>query len=184
MSRLDDPVRSAMSQPVRTVDADRSAEDAAGVLLKEGIGSVVVVDGDPVGILTKTDLIAGIHAGPGSGETPVEELMTPDPITTTPDVSIRMAADTMERNGIKRLPVTDGASVLGIVTTTDLMAAAAADADAADEASAGVFTAAFASGADHIYECTECGARTTADQPSAACPNCGGLVRNITISRG
>ena len=180
MSRLDDPVESAMSQPVRTVDADCSADEAAGTLLGEGIGSVVVLDDEPVGIVTKTDLVAGIHAGCDPGETTAEELMTPDPITVTPDVSLRMAADTMERNGVKRLPVTDGSSVLGVITTTDLMSAAAADAD--DRTSVGVFTAAFASGADHVYECTECGNRTTADLPSAACLECGGMVRNVTLA--
>lgn len=182
MSQLDHPVESAMSQPLRTVDADCSADNAAGILLGEGVGSVVVLDDEPVGIVTKTDLVAGIHAGSDPTETTAEELMTPDPITVTPDVSLRMAADTMERNGVKRLPVTDGSSVLGVITATDLMSAAAADADTEDRTSVGVFTAAFASGTDHIYECTECGNRTTADLLSAACLECGGMVRNVTLA--
>lgn len=33
------------------------------------------------------------------------------------------------------------------------------------------------------YECYDCGTRTTSDEHVAVCPECGGLMKNITVAR-
>jgi CBS domain-containing protein len=121
------PVREVMTAPVRTVDPGTTAREAAGVLLDEGIGSVLVAD--PPGILTKTDLVAGIHRVEDLDGTPVSALMSRSVITVDPGDDVQTVVDRMEEHGIKRLVVESDDEFVGIVTVTDLAAAFAVDLD-------------------------------------------------------
>jgi len=49
----------------------------------------------------------------------VREKMTPDPVTVTPDCSVRLAASLMLAHKIGGLPVVDG-TVVGMLTESDL----------------------------------------------------------------
>ncbi len=54
-------VSSQMSYPIITVDADDSIEEAARIMLREGIARLPVLrDGKLVGIVTRADIIEGI----------------------------------------------------------------------------------------------------------------------------
>jgi Predicted signal-transduction protein containing cAMP-binding and CBS domains len=44
-----------------------------------------------------------------------------DPVTVEPETSPEEAVETMKKYGIKKLPVLEGGSVVGIVTLTDLV---------------------------------------------------------------
>ena len=50
-------VRQIMSSPVVTVGVEASLRDAVGEMLDREVGSVVVVDAGPVGIVTRTDAL-------------------------------------------------------------------------------------------------------------------------------
>ncbi len=50
----------------------------------------------------------------------VSEIMSPDPITLSPQAPLREAAELMIRNDIHELPITEGAQVSGIITRRDL----------------------------------------------------------------
>ncbi|CAI49538.1 CBS domain protein [Natronomonas pharaonis DSM 2160] len=55
---LDLPVRDVMVTPVRTVTPDETLEDAVAAMFDAGVSSLVVTrDGEPDGILTKTDIL-------------------------------------------------------------------------------------------------------------------------------
>jgi acetoin utilization protein AcuB len=55
------PVSQVMSSPVTSIGADAELEEAARVMLDEGLGSLPVVEqGRVVGILTETDLLRRI----------------------------------------------------------------------------------------------------------------------------
>jgi CBS domain-containing protein len=125
---LDTPIRAVMTQPVRTVDADRPAREVVDIMLGEGIGSVLVTD--PAGIVTKTDLVVGIHDAVDFERTPVSELMTASPVTIDPEADVQTAIDLLDEHGLKRLVVASDPEVVGIVTVTDLAAAFAVDLDA------------------------------------------------------
>ncbi|MHB9286884.1 CBS domain-containing protein [Halobacteriales archaeon Cl-PHB] len=110
-----------MRTPVETVSPEATARAAAGRLVEEGIGSLVVCeDGEPVGIVTEVDVAELVSAGRDPEATTVREFMTSPLITTSASASIEEAAQTMLDQDIKRLPVVDGGDVVGIVTTTDL----------------------------------------------------------------
>ncbi|MFB6136537.1 MAG: cyclic nucleotide-binding/CBS domain-containing protein [Halobacteriaceae archaeon] len=113
-----------MSADVLTVTPDTLVETAAQTMLGEGVGSVVIVDGDGrlEGILTTTDFVRIVAERDPKDDTPVGEYMSTDVVTTTADASIREAADAMIQHGVHHLPVVDGDHVIGVVSTTDLTA--------------------------------------------------------------
>lgn len=114
-----------MSSSLHTVTPDTLVEDAAQLLLDEGIGSVVVVDGDErvEGILTTTDFVRIVAERKPKDQTPVSEYMTADVVTTTAETSIRDVADDMIEHGFHHTPVVDeDGKGIGIVTTTDIAA--------------------------------------------------------------
>jgi acetoin utilization protein AcuB len=83
-----------------------------------------------VGILSNRDVIRATgHTGTGPlqlQETPVERVMTPGPLETTwPGASLREVARRMREARVSALPVLQGAELLGVITTDDLLAAVA-----------------------------------------------------------
>ncbi len=50
----------------------------------------------------------------------VSDYMTPDPMTLSPEDSLQQALETMRLRGVRRLPVTVGGMLMGIVTEGDL----------------------------------------------------------------
>lgn len=50
----------------------------------------------------------------------VSDYMTPDPMTLSPEDSLQQALETMRLRGVRRLPVTVGDMLVGIVTEGDL----------------------------------------------------------------
>jgi CBS domain-containing protein len=116
-------VGSLMTSPVTTVSPDTAADDAAALMLEEGISSVVVVENDElVGILTSTDFVAIAAADHSAESVSVADYMTTDVVTTTVNESIQDVADRFIEHGIHHVPVVAGSGVVGMVTTTDLTA--------------------------------------------------------------
>lgn len=112
-----------MSTDVHTVTPETLVEDAAGTMLEEQIGSVVVVDDENrlEGILTSTDFVRIVAERKPKDETPVSTYMTADVVTTTAQVPIRDVADLMTENGFHHVPVVDETEgVIGMVSTSDL----------------------------------------------------------------
>lgn len=86
------------------------------------VSCVIVVDGDTIaGILTERDVLRGVAAG---GRDPtkskVAERMSSPVVSITPGSPVLEASAIMGSNGIRRIAVTDGKQLLGIVTQTDI----------------------------------------------------------------
>ncbi|WP_232702904.1 CBS domain-containing protein [Halobacterium wangiae] len=118
-------VADAMTNEVVTVAAEASLHAAAGRMLTEGVGSVVVTrEGNPAGILTEADFVAAGHEHDRPfGEIPVYAAASSPLVTIGPTATLRAAAAKMSEERIKRLPVAEGIDLVGIVTATDLLAA-------------------------------------------------------------
>ncbi|CCQ32334.1 Inosine-5'-monophosphate dehydrogenase protein [Halorhabdus tiamatea SARL4B] len=117
-------VKDVMSTDVITVDRDASLRDAVGELLEYEVGSVVVVsdEGNPVGIVTETDALkAGYRSGEPFRETRVMDLAHRPVITTSPSATVQWVARKMADNDIKKVPVMEDLSLVGIVTLTDIV---------------------------------------------------------------
>ncbi len=76
---------------------------------------VIDDDGKVVGIITSKD-VTGHDDG-----CRIEKLMTPNPITVGPKVSVAYAAHIMVWEGIELLPVLDGKQLIGIVSRQDVI---------------------------------------------------------------
>lgn len=82
----------------------------------------VVEGGKVIGIVTDRDLrLAVAQTVDGSGLN-VASVMTPDPVTVSPDTPLKDAARIISKNKFNALPVVgpDGA-LLGLLTTTDIL---------------------------------------------------------------
>lgn len=143
-----------MTRHVITVDREDPLDKAIGLMLKNGISGLPVLDGRGglAGMLTEGDLLRRVEIGTerkrprwleflvGSGRLAqeyvhahgrkVEDLMTAEVATVAPDTPVQEIADLMERWQIKRVPVVENGSLVGIVSRANLLQAIAAAADA------------------------------------------------------
>lgn len=138
-----------MTRPVFTVPPDTSILEAAQLMLKHHISGLPVVDaaGKLVGIVSEGDFLRRseigtqrrhnrflkLILGPGQAATDfvhehgckVAEIMTHDPLTISEDTPLEAIVTLMEKNKFKRLPVTRGEQVVGIVSRANLLQAVA-----------------------------------------------------------
>jgi acetoin utilization protein AcuB len=78
-----------------------------------------VVDGGKlVGILSDADL--GPYVG-YLGNTKVNAAMTPNPTTIAPNSDAAVAARVMLEHKVRALPVTEGETVVGVVSVSDVL---------------------------------------------------------------
>ena len=111
-----------MNREVVTVSPSASVREAARLMRRHGIGTLVVVDeGYPVWIITERDLATRVVAQDLSGDTRVEDVMSTELITVSESTSIENVLATMQRHGFRRLPVLKEGRLVGILTLRDIL---------------------------------------------------------------
>jgi CBS domain-containing protein len=101
-----------------------SALDAIKLMIRNKVGSVVVVDNDmkPIGIVTERDIlkkVAGLSKSPK--DIAVQDIMSFPVSTIKAYDSIETAVAVMEKNKIKRLIVLEeNGSLAGVLSVTDI----------------------------------------------------------------
>ena len=119
-----------INRNVVTVSPTAALSEAAYLMMNEDIGALVVVDGDmrPVGIITDRDLVVSAMAeGVNPDEITVEEIMTKDPVTADEHTDLFEMLSLLSENSIRRLPVTRGAKLAGIVSVDDFIVVVATE---------------------------------------------------------
>jgi CBS domain-containing protein len=138
-----------MTRPVITVTPETPIVEAANTMLQKHVSGLPVVDasGKLVGIVSEGDFIRRSEIGtqrkrgrflkfilgPGKAATDfvhehgrkVAEIMTPKPLTISEETQLEEIVELMEKNHVKRLPVTRGDAVVGIVSRANLLQAVA-----------------------------------------------------------
>lgn len=115
-------VKQIMSQDVVTVNPEASMAEAAGLMGRKHIGSLIVIKYEtPVGIITERDLLSKVLAlGKDPVEEKVEAAMSYPLITIGPTARIKEAARMMiKKKG--RLAVFDKGKLVGVITASDLI---------------------------------------------------------------
>jgi len=109
---------------VKTISSNSSVRDAARTMNEHKIGSLVVMNGKKLsGIITERDILAKVTAADKiPSRVSVVEIMTSKLITTSPDDFIDDAVYLMIRNKIKKLPVVENGELVGMITSTDIVA--------------------------------------------------------------
>jgi CBS domain-containing protein len=75
---------------------------------QRGAGCVLVSRKNrPIGIMTERDVLMKVVARDVQYDEPVDNFMTPDPITLTPDDTIGEAISLMNREGFRNVPIID-----------------------------------------------------------------------------
>jgi CBS domain-containing protein len=113
-----------MNANVVSIDSEATVKDAAYRMAQHEIGSLVATEqGKPVGIVTERDLLSRVLApGKNPEATLVKTVMSKPLVCGDPDMDAADAARFMVSKGIKKLPVTQGGRLIGIMTLTDLCA--------------------------------------------------------------
>lgn len=116
------PIDDLARSDVVTADPSTPVTDIAAKMAEEGVGSVVVTNGDtPVGIVTDRDLTVRVLAeGADPTAHTASDVMTSDLCTADRDAGFYSATDTMAEHGVRRLPVCEGDTLVGIITADDL----------------------------------------------------------------
>ena len=132
-------VRDVMTKEVTTLKRNDQLSIANDVMQLGRIRHMPVVDDEDeellVGVISQRDLFRGSLARAlGYGTTQqqrliemllVKEVMTTDPVTTTPDTPLSAAAHLMFERKFGCLPVVDGGRLVGIITEGDFVRLAA-----------------------------------------------------------
>ena len=105
---------------VISIESKKSIKDAAKIMSKKNIGSLVVHDKDKlVGIITEKDIIKNLDK---SSSSKISTIMSKKVITLDEDDSIDEIARVMTKCNVKRIPIKNGKKLVGIITATDILA--------------------------------------------------------------
>jgi acetoin utilization protein AcuB len=112
-----------MTTKVVTILPGSTVADAVHLFVRHSFRHLLVAENGKLrGVLSDRDALRHMARGGNAQTGTVNGIMKTDPITAGPETSLRDAAELMRRHRINCLPVVDAsASVLGIVTTTDLL---------------------------------------------------------------
>jgi CBS domain-containing protein len=142
--------RDILTKEVITATPETTVTEVAALLEQHRISGVPVVDagGRVVGVITQSDLVArarDLELPPAIAlfdlrlflETPshfkkrlekmlgvtVDEVMTPSPITVSPETPVKEIAALMDRKKVHTLPVLAGGKLVGVIGKIDLIRA-------------------------------------------------------------
>jgi CBS domain-containing protein len=104
-----------------TDSATDTLRSAAERMWREQTGSLLVMDGGRLaGIITERDLLRAVALGADLATATVDEAMTTEVFTVSPDMPLRDAAREMAVRWIRHLPVVDAGQVLGVISMRDV----------------------------------------------------------------
>lgn len=112
-----------MTKKVIVIDKGSPLADAAKMMEKHNIGSIIVVDGKrAIGIITERDIVRKVIAqGKDPSKINVDSIMSKPLRVIRPTAIIEEAAKAMKNNKVKRLPViNDNNELIGIISESDL----------------------------------------------------------------
>ncbi len=128
-------VKDWMSDKVISINASATVQEAINTLMDHHVSMLPVLDnGKLVGVVTDRDVK---HASPSDAclldfqnimyhvsRVEVAQIMTPEPITLTPDLTIEEAAEILLNNDISGAPlVNTNGDLIGVITKDDIFAA-------------------------------------------------------------
>jgi CBS domain-containing protein len=115
-------VSEIMTKNPVTVQPSATAKDAAELMKKENLGTVLVAEDDCLeGLVTDRQIATKVVAeGKDPARTRVNEFMTKDPVSASPDMEIEDVTKIMGENKYRRVPVVQDGKLMGIVSTADI----------------------------------------------------------------
>jgi len=117
-------IREVMSREYVGVSESDSVLGTVQLMRDEESACVIVLRGsEPVGIVTEWDVLGLIADERDPGGTEIADVMSSPVVTVDPDRGLSEAAETMAREGIRNLLVTENDDIVGVLTQRDVIAA-------------------------------------------------------------
>ncbi len=111
-----------MTKSVISVDASITINEDAKMMEDAKVGAVIIMENNiPVGIITDRDFAVKVAAHAYNVSTPVKQIMSSPLLSINSSESVRTATDLMHDRGVRKLPVIDDVSVVGMITATDIV---------------------------------------------------------------
>ena len=119
------------SEPISKVDLQQAAVVPSGTTIVEAvkemklkrIGCVLVVgdEGKLTGILSNGDLMHEYVGSTLPGDTPVDAIMTRDPFTGSPELTVKDALELFHSQPFRHMPILSGGRIMGILSIRGLI---------------------------------------------------------------
>ncbi len=111
------------NQDTYRANGNQTVLEVAQAMVTRNIGAVPVLREDVlIGIFSERDLMKRVVAERRDpGATRVEEVMTADPLTVSPQESVETCLLLMRRHGFRHLPVCEAKQLRGVISLRDLL---------------------------------------------------------------
>lgn len=111
-----------MTTEIASLNQEDSIEKAAQLMKQHDVGSIPVCSEQKVvGIVTDRDItLKSVAEGQDTKQQKVREVMTSNPVVGNPEMNVHEAAKIMSEKQIRRLPIVENNSLVGIVALGDL----------------------------------------------------------------
>lgn len=111
-----------MTKEVTSLNVDDTAQTAAQMMQENNVGSIPVCrDGKIAGIITDRDItLRAVSKGENISSIKVSSIMSSNPVTGDSNMDVHEAAKLMAENKIRRLPVVENNTIVGILSLGDL----------------------------------------------------------------
>ena len=121
---LERPVRSILgSQIPVSANGEMNVSQAARLMKERRVGALLVMhEGRLAGIFTERDALFRVIAeGRDPAQTQLQDVMTANPRTITPDRPFGHALHMMHEGGFRHVPVVEAGAPLGVVSARDAL---------------------------------------------------------------
>lgn len=119
-------VGDCVRKKVVVVDPETTVEAAIQIMNSRRIGSVLVGEGEELGIFTERDMLKRLIAKRSSMKSPVQKFVSAPLITASIGIGAYEVSELMMKNKIKRLPLKKAGKIAGILTARDIVRGCAA----------------------------------------------------------
>jgi CBS domain-containing protein len=114
-------ISDVMTEGVVTADTSDTLQHVGELMRDRNVGSVVICEGGrPTGVITDRDLALAVVADRIDPDSAAGEHASHPLVTGQVEMHLEEAVALMIQHRIRRLPVTDGEGLVGIVTIDDL----------------------------------------------------------------
>jgi len=111
-----------------TVHCDMGLRAAAGLMDSANVGALLVMDGGRlVGIVTDRDIVVKAVASGYPSDARIDSVMSMDIVAVDAEADVHEAYRLLGSHGVRRLPVLDGDTIVGMLTVDDLLVGLATD---------------------------------------------------------
>lgn len=136
--RRDQNIGEIMTRDLATVDSGSTITEAARLMRDKDTGAIIVTEGGKLrGLLTDRDIaVRAVAEGRDPDRTTAGDICSSDPITLEPSATIEDAVRAMRQANVRRLPVAENGSPVGMISLGDLAMARDEDSALAEISSA------------------------------------------------